>query len=68
MTKPRKFRELKAAMALKGLSLADVAKKAKVNYCTASQVLNGNLKYPHAFKKLSAAIESAQIPQEVASL
>lgn len=64
MAKPLKLRKLKAEMELKELDLATVAKRARVPYATASQVLNGRLRDPLRLQKLSTVIERAPTPAE----
>ena len=64
MAKPLQLRKLKAQMALKELDLETVARRAKVVYCTASEVLNGRRIDPLRLSKLSAVIEKAPMPEE----
>ncbi|HEX8310119.1 MAG TPA: helix-turn-helix transcriptional regulator [Chthoniobacteraceae bacterium] len=65
MPAPLHLRELKSKMVLKGLSLQDVAKKASVDYSTASQILNGRRVDPERLKAITKAIEAAKMPEEV---
>lgn len=61
---PLPLRELKAQMALKDLSLKEVAKKAKVHYPTASLILSGRLQDTQRLSALRKAIERAPMPTE----
>jgi predicted transcriptional regulator len=54
-------------MELKELSLAKVAKRARIPYTTASELLTGTRVDQQRLNKLSAAIKSAPMPQEVAA-
>ena len=60
MTTPRHLRELKAKMALKGLSLSDVATQSGVHYTTASMILNGRLLSPKNLAKIEEVIKTAE--------
>lgn len=64
---PLHLRKLKSKMVLKGLSLQDVAKKASVDYATASQILNGRRVDPDRLQSLTAVIETAEMPEEVSA-
>jgi hypothetical protein len=58
----RELREIKAAMAMKHLDLADVARRAGVNYGVASCVLSGRIVRPQHVAKLRAAVASSPTP------
>jgi hypothetical protein len=47
-------------MVLKGLTLLEIAKKARVDYPRASEILNGHRIDPPRLAKLRKAIENAQ--------
>jgi predicted transcriptional regulator len=64
---PVPLRKLKAAMALKDLSLRDVATRANVPYGTACQILNGNWMHAEYLRRIKKAIREAPEPQEAAS-
>lgn len=59
-------RKLKAKMAMKDLSLADVASLSGVPYTACSQVLNGHLLHPDYLRRIKEAIQKAPNPQEAA--
>jgi hypothetical protein len=58
------LRKLKAQMIIKGLSLGDVARLARVPYTTASSILNGQLVHPEYRRQLENAVRQAPTPQE----
>jgi len=58
-------RRLWALMELKGLSLYDVAEKAKVGYTKASAILNGRVNDVAGFQRLESTIEKAPAPSGV---
>ncbi|GEM_PF-7055559 len=61
---PLKVRKLKAQIVLKGLSLGEVVRRAKVNYTAASSVLSGKRIDETTFKKLKETVEKAPMPGE----
>jgi transcriptional regulator with XRE-family HTH domain len=64
MTAPLHLRKIKAEMALKGISLAELAEKAEVNYTVASSILSGRRVDPTGFEKLKATISKFKMPKE----
>lgn len=65
MTNPQPHYRLKADMALRGLSLHQVARAAGVPYTRASEILNGRRVDPIRLSKLSAVIRRAKIMEGV---
>lgn len=65
MAKPTPHYDLKADIARRGLTLRQVAIKARVPYTRASEILNGHRIDPVRLTKLIAAIRSFRLPQEV---
>ncbi len=67
---PLHLRELRAEMAMKGLSVKEVAERTRhprIPYSTTSQVLNGRLISPERLKEIKRVIHSARAQQEVAA-
>jgi predicted transcriptional regulator len=62
--RPGSLRRLKAKMALKGLTLREVASRANVPYSTASNVLNGAWIHREYLRRLEKAIREAPMPEE----
>lgn len=58
----RGIRQLSADMAIRCLSLRDVARRSGVNYCVASAVLNGRRTSHELIKSIRDAIASSPIP------
>lgn len=52
-------------MKLKALDLRTVARRARVRYVAASQLLNGRMIDPYRLRKLSDVIHNAPMPVEV---
>jgi hypothetical protein len=62
--KPLHLRKLKADMALKDLTLTQVAKAAGVPLSMASEILNGIRNDPLRLNRLSAEIQRAPMPSK----
>ena len=57
--RPVPLRDLRAKMILRDLTVADVAKAARVPYNTTSGILNGRIIQPSYLQRIIKAIESA---------
>jgi predicted transcriptional regulator len=64
---PLTLRRLKADMALKNLTLREVAALASVPYVTASNIINGRQIHATYLGRIARAISNARMPREVAA-
>lgn len=61
---PIPLRRLRAAMALKALSVTKVAERAGIPVATTSQILGGRLHDPSRLARLRKVIKEAPMPEE----